>query len=205
MKARHVSLCVAAVAMSVTAADIPAPKPSLDGTWVYNSFTVHPEDLGKHDGKPLKPWSPTGELTVKTGMDGKFEGKLTFMKPDTNEAIQVPGKDGMKPLALDVKGEITTAEGKTPAGFTAQGTITLLVPERDKNGVVVKGGDGKPVMVEVTFDNRLKGWFVPDPQGTTVVRGSIMNAGPDFPATNQPPYTVGTFVLRPKAAGGAGG
>lgn len=172
--------CVAAVAATAAAAraQVPdPPKPSLDGPWAYRSFVVDTDDP---TAPSIGPWSPEGELNVKTAADGTFEGKLVFQIPDR--------AGGTRLLPLDVTGEITPADGKTPAGFTALGTVTL-------------GGK--------TFDNRLKGWFVPAAPGSdeTTVRGSITNAGPDLPGPHeQPPFTVGVFHLKrkPTVAGAAG-
>ena len=169
------SACVFAVSAGLALAqptDPDPPEPSLDGTWTHNSFVVNTENA---QWPSIKPWSPTGELTVTTGADGKFKGALIFTVPD--------GAGSTKQIPLDVTGEITPAADKNPPGFTATGVFKGA------------GGAAPPVVYQ------LKGWFVPaGPGGSgTVVQGAITNAGPDLPGpNNQPPDTVGTFLLRPK-------
>jgi hypothetical protein len=137
-------------------------------TPALNGTWTYRSFLVEAEGPSAECWAPKGRFQVETKPDGRIEGELVFQP------------DGPR-IALQVTGRICPGYGVAPATLDAVGSG---VPGTPTEGVSYE----------------IKGWLVPrqtadDEECRTIVRGSVMNPGPDL--ARRPPGTVGAFILEP--------
>jgi hypothetical protein len=112
------------------------------------------------------------KLTVKRwAVDGQFTAQPGDDGSFKGELVFSP--PGRAHIILHIEGKVTAGEGSDPTSFEATG----------------KGQEGTPL---APFVYHLKGWLS-DTGAKPVVRGSVMNPGPDL--AGEPPGTVGAFIL----------
>ena len=112
------------------------------------------------------------KLTVKRWA---VDGQLTAQPGDDGsfKGELVFSPPGRANIILHIEGKVTAGEGSDPTSFEATG----------------KGQEGTPL---APFVYHLKGWLS-DTGAKPVVRGSVMNPGPDL--AGESPGTVGAFIL----------
>ena len=126
----------------------------------------------------VTPATPPEEPKTKLWAYGKLNVS-TDAEGRIKGELNFPSPKPDLKLALRVTGRIIPPKDRLPASLEATGT-------------------GFDATAGATYE--IRGWLVPgDGKGRTIVRGSVMNVGPDLGKEPQPPRTVGTFFLEPDA------